>query len=677
MAPLARALPDRSSRQLKQGRPGPRLSPLKLEILEDRTLLSATLVLDGPQTLVPLANVNVSQSTTVDHSEMTVDVNPTNPLNVAGFTHYIVPSFDYDQIAVYYSMDGGNSWSQTLIGGVGSVNSDGLGSNPSNVRFDPTIKFDANGNLYVAYGAFTGINTTLIVATSTDGGASFANSAFRSLDTQGGYGGVDKWYLATGPAGPGSSAQAVYVTWDHPNSRVLVAGSNDGGNTFTTPFAIDVGINGDLFSGPAVGPNGELYVTWESISQNKLQVRAKPDGLWGSGNWNTTVTVRNSAVASLSVPPQVRRGIYSNPSIDVDRSGDAYTGRVYLAFIDRVSGNNTDVYLSYSDDDGATWTDPGARGNVEDVPGASAFHSWVSVDQSTGSVNVLYRTNADGDPDHATAVVRVASSFDGGVTFPSKVDLSDQESRSASATYVGDFLDYTGFAVSDGTMHGFWSDNRGATPGTYASVLNSYTAMAGFRSATGANTLYVNGDDNGPTDDTIIVRVSAVNPDFLEVVVNGQTQYAGLMLSVNNIVVNGGAGNNTIVVEGSLPGISITLTAGDGRNLFITGATPAYVQGGAGDNILIGGSTQWDDDPVALAAIMAEWTRTDEAYADRVDHLLNGGGLNGSYLLNASTATGNGGGNTLLGNGGLNLYFGDPNLDYTDWDPNTETFVTV
>jgi hypothetical protein len=651
---------------------------LNLEILETRTLLSATLVLDGPQTLVPYANINVANTPTVDESEMTIAVNPTNPLNVAGFSHYIQPGFNYNQIAVFYSLDGGVSWTTTLVSGSGTVNNDGQGSSPSYIRFDPTIKFDNTGNLYIAYGAFTGSSTKLMVGVSTDGGASFPNSSFVVVDNRPGYGGVDKFYLATGPAGPDTTTQAVYVSYERNSGAgqpIMVSGSNDGGATFTTPFMVDTVGNGSFFAGPAVGPNGELCVVWQSTGDAKIKSRAKPDGLWGPGSWQPMRVVRNlnTALAQFSIPPQPHRGIYNTPVIDVDRSGGPFTGRAYVTFVDRVSGANTDVFLSYSDDGGDTWSSLGSTGNVENDPN-SDFHSWVAVDQASGSVNVLYRTG-DGSPSNNLTTTRLATSIDGGQTF-SKVDLSSQQSNASVVSYIGDFLDYTGFDVYDGTLHGLWSDNRGANPGTYTTYLNAYTAMAATTSDTQNNTLVVNGDTGG-IDDTILVRPSAVNSDFVEVIVNGQTQYAGLMLSINNIVVNGGDGNNVIVV-GSFSGINVTVNGStDGRNVMISETAGSTLIGGNGENVLIGGSTQWDSDTTALAAIMAEWTRTDLAYADRVDHLLNGGGLNGSYVLTASTVTGNGGGNTLLGGSGLNLYYGDLNLDTYDWDPSTETFVSI
>jgi hypothetical protein len=128
------------------------------------------------------------------------------------------------------------------------------------------------------------------------------------------------------------------------------------------------------------------------------------------------------------------------------------------------------------------------------------------------------------------------------------------------------------------------------------------------------------------------------------------------------------------------------LTGGNGRrNLLVAGASASTLIGGDGDDILIGGTTDYDtrdDWQAAFTALMNEWTQATD-YATRVDHLLNGGGLNDPYRLNTATVHGNldPNGNQLLGHGGganeLNLYFGSLALDLYDWDPATETFISV
>jgi len=50
------------------------------------------------------------------------------------------------------------------------------------------------------------------------------------------------------------------------------------------------------------------------------------------------------------------------------------------------------------------------------------------------------------------------------------------------------------------------------------------------------------------------------------------------------------------------------------------------VLGGPSDDILISGTTSFDDNNGVLVRILAEWQRTDETFAQRVDHLRNGGG---------------------------------------------------
>jgi len=125
---------------------------------------------------------------------------------------------------------------------------------------------------------------------------------------------------------------------------------------------------------------------------------------------------------------------------------------------------------------------------------------------------------------------------------------------------------------------------------------------------------------------------------------------------ITNIVnVTGSMGNNILVGNGGN-----VLRGGNGRNLLIAGASSGTLLGGRDEDILIGGTTLWDTNPTMLKTIMAQWTRTDLKYAERIRVL--------SQYLNTRTVTGNGGGNTLLGGEGLDWFFASTN-DTTDWDP--------
>lgn len=108
----------------------------------------------------------------------------------------------------------------------------------------------------------------------------------------------------------------------------------------------------------------------------------------------------------------------------------------------------------------------------------------------------------------------------------------------------------------------------------------------------------------------------------------------------------GGDGNDVLVGNAG----NDTLSGGAGRDLLIGGAgadngeadfVPTGVDGGGGDDLLIAGTTAYDANQTALAAIMAEWT-SGNSYAIRVSNLRNGSGLNGSNVLRVASDTGAG-----------------------------------
>jgi hypothetical protein len=133
--------------------------------------------------------------------------------------------------------------------------------------------------------------------------------------------------------------------------------------------------------------------------------------------------------------------------------------------------------------------------------------------------------------------------------------------------------------------------------------------------------------------------------------------------------VYGGVGFGSATVYNILVGTNGSeLIGGNGRrNLLIAGNQPASLTGGDWDDILIGGSTNYDMNLTQLNAIMAEWAGTDD-YATRVAALK--AGTSGVPVLNKTKVWTNvvGGShvhNQLTGNGGSDWYFGQQH-DTTD-----------
>ena len=95
--------------------------------------------------------------------------------------------------------------------------------------------------------------------------------------------------------------------------------------------------------------------------------------------------------------------------------------------------------------------------------------------------------------------------------------------------------------------------------------------------------------------------------------------------------------------------------------------------GGGGDSILIGGSTSYDTNMVALDAIFAEWRRTDLSFEQRLADLISPGNnkrsLNGSFTLDKKNVFDAGGSSTLIGGAGLTWFFASNDDTYSNTVP--------
>jgi Ca2+-binding RTX toxin-like protein len=107
----------------------------------------------------------------------------------------------------------------------------------------------------------------------------------------------------------------------------------------------------------------------------------------------------------------------------------------------------------------------------------------------------------------------------------------------------------------------------------------------------------------------------------------------GLSGGISHIENVTGSQGNDLLVGDANPNV---LIGGTGRNVLIggAGADTLNASRSRGDNLLIGGTTNWDTNLAALQAIMAEWDRTDLGFADRRSDLLSGANGQGKTPLN-------------------------------------------
>jgi len=201
--------------------------------------------------------------------------------------------------------------------------------------------------------------------------------------------------------------------------------------------------------------------------------------------------------------------------------------------------------------------------------------------------------------------------------------------------------------------------------------------------------LVVQGSSNGG----VHIQVSKVHDgrDIVVQIEGAEQHYRADFPSadVGRLIVEGGPGNNHIEVADDVRQPALLLGSfgndhiegGGGRTIVIGGLGSDHLEAGAGGALLIGGTTDFNTSGggtlaapnlAALDAILAEWSRTDESYLQRVANLSNStvssvspdGSYTAGFYLNAATVHADGAGNVLEGGSGLDWFFA--NLDGID-----------
>jgi len=411
-------------------------------------------------------NVNVSLRQG-NESEESVAINPTNPKNIVIFTN-IAEGVAGMFLAV--SFDGGQTWNRRIVG-----DNDNLGD----ACCDPSLSFDEYGNLFMTY--LLNSENTVPIALSTDGGLSFSviaqvvrptNKSNTAIEASGSVRFFDQ---PTITAGKGQ----VWVIFNGEGPMFATGAPVTGLGSVGAFFIGEVvpGTNNCTYGDISIGPAGQIMqvctLTESGQGGGKLFVNVDPDGLGPTGFGSRVFIVHTHVGGFDFIPPQPDRSVDAEPGLAWDRSGGPHNGRVYLVYTQEIrnESDNTDIFVRYSDDNGATWS-AAVRVN-DDRTSNSQFNPKIALDPTTGNLVVVwFDSRADlglggpGDTDgipNDDAQFWGAFSTDGGVSFTPNIQISAGTSNSHDSGNGIDYGDFTGLSFFGGLAHPAWADNSNST----------------------------------------------------------------------------------------------------------------------------------------------------------------------------------------------------------------------
>lgn len=370
-------------------------------------------------------------------SEPSIFIDPNNTNHIMAGTNMA----DY-----YYSTDGGLTWGQKQL------------TSQYSVAGDPCLVADNDGNFYYLHlsNPSTGSWLDRIVSQKTNNmGETWTADTYMGLN-----GSTDQdkeWAVVD------YRNNNMFVTWTQfdtyastnpsDSSNIMFSKSTDQGLTWSPAQRINQKAGNCLDDGnttegavPAVGPNGELYVSW-----------AGPEGLVFDRSLDGGSTWLDADIKVSDIP---------GPGWDFDIAGISrcnglpitccnlaegpYRGDIYINWSDQRNGpDDTDIWFIKSTDGGNSW---GERKRVNnDPPGKQQFFTWMTVDRVTGYIWFVFydrRHYNDNNTD-----VYMAVSKDGGESFEN-FRISESPFLPYSSVFFGD---YTNVSAHNNVVRPIWT----------------------------------------------------------------------------------------------------------------------------------------------------------------------------------------------------------------------------
>lgn len=414
-------------------------------------------------------NYKVNLPTANQPNEVTIAVNPANPNYLAAGSNLYY---------LYVSSDAGKSWTQKQMSSIWKV------------WGDPCLVYDAVGNLFFGHlsdqrNVGTGYwIDRIVVQRSTNNGLSWdydVGVGFSPPVKQ-----QDKEWMAVDLTNS-FFKNNIYMSWTEfdkygsqsslDSSRILFSRSTNNGQSWSTPTKIS-SKGGDCIDSdntvegcvPAVGPNGEVYLSWAGPLGIMFDKSFDGGISFGQDKLVTTLT----AGWDFNIPGINRCN--GMPVTGCDISNSPYRGNIYINWSDQIGGD-TDIFFTKSADGGNTWTSPKKVNN--DILKRHQFFNWMTVDPVTGKIYIIFYDRRDNlDPNSLQTHVYIAKSDDGGETFKN-FRVTDSPFSPTSNIFFGD---YTNIVAYDGKIYPIWMRMDGTTMSVWTAPILDSQLITGVKS---------------------------------------------------------------------------------------------------------------------------------------------------------------------------------------------------
>ncbi len=398
------------------------------------------------------------------HNSPTIVRNPRAEDNLVIANRIDSPTYS---CAVATSLDGGASWNPTVIPAP---------SRNSGKCYAPDVSFAADGTLYLVFVTLKGranVPNAAWLSTSTDGGRTMSRPVRTPLG---------KRAFQVRVSADTRNQRRLYLTWlaasdvglykfTEPGNPIQTIRSEDGGRTWTDPVRVnDAKRVRAIAPSPAVGPEGELYVLYLDLGEDRLDYEGGHRGRGGppyDGRWQLVLARSTNRGASWtesvvedSLVPTERFIAFTPPFPAIAVDGE----RIYAAYQDGRLGD-ADVNLWSLAPGESSWRGPLRVNDTRRRDGTSQYLPELAV-APDGRLDVVYFDRRD-DRSNVLNEVSLQSSFDSGSSFRERIQLSDQPFSSrigfGGERGMPDLGSRLGLVSTDSVAYAVWTDTRAGT----------------------------------------------------------------------------------------------------------------------------------------------------------------------------------------------------------------------